>query len=88
MVFHRATFWRSGLAAPYRRAVMRKLRMSFVGECERYGFPCYLLTSTAPDGQTTANEFTVGTVRFNQRDRVHTEVLARGAGRAIITELK
>ncbi len=46
------------------------------------------LTSTTPDGQHSANEFSVGTVRFNQRDRVHTEVLSRGAGRAVITELK
>lgn len=46
------------------------------------------LKSTTADGQSTMNEFSVGAVRFNQRNRVHTEVLARGSGRAIITELK
>ena len=46
------------------------------------------LKSTTPGGQSTTNEFSVGTVRFNQRDRVHSEILSRGAGRAIITELK
>ena len=46
------------------------------------------LKSTTPDGQSTVNEFSVGTVRFNTRNRVHTEVLTRGSGRAIITELK
>jgi len=46
------------------------------------------LKSTTPDGQSTTNEFSVGTTRFNLRDRVHTEVLAKGSGRAVITELK
>jgi hypothetical protein len=46
------------------------------------------LKSTTPDGQNTINEFSVGTVRFNVRDRVHTETLAKGSGRAVITELK
>jgi hypothetical protein len=46
------------------------------------------LKSTAPDGQSTVNEFSVGTVKFNVRDRVHTEMLAKGTGRAVITELK
>ena len=46
------------------------------------------LKSTTPDGQNTVNEFSVGTVRFNLRDRVHSEVVSRGAGRAVITELK
>jgi hypothetical protein len=46
------------------------------------------LKSTTPDGQSTINEFTGGTVRFNTRDRVHTEELLRGSPRAIITELK
>lgn len=46
------------------------------------------LKSTTTDGQSTTNEFSVGTVRFNERNRVHTEVLAKGTGRAIITELK
>jgi hypothetical protein len=46
------------------------------------------LTSTTPDGQSTMNEFTAGTVRFNTRDRAHTEAIAKGQPRAIITELK
>ena len=46
------------------------------------------LKSTTPDGQSTLNEFSMGAVRFNLRDRVHSEVLSRGTGRAVITELK
>jgi hypothetical protein len=46
------------------------------------------LKSTTPDGQSSANEFSFGTVRFNARDRVHTEVLTTAKARAIITELK
>jgi len=46
------------------------------------------LKATTPDGQSTTNEFSVGTARFNLRDRVHSEVLAKGTGRAVITELK
>jgi len=34
------------------------------------------------------NKYTTGTVRFNQRDRTHTETLMNGKQRAIITELK
>jgi hypothetical protein len=46
------------------------------------------LSSTTPDGQKTLNEYTVGTVRFNLRDRAHTEELVKGTQRAIITEFK
>jgi hypothetical protein len=46
------------------------------------------LKSTTPDGQSTANEFSFGAVRYNTRDRVHTEVLTTAKARAIITELK
>jgi len=46
------------------------------------------LKSTTPDGQSTANEFSSGAVRFNTRNRVHTEVLTTPKARAIITELK
>jgi hypothetical protein len=46
------------------------------------------LTSTTPDGKVVANPYTSGTVRFNARDRTHTETLVRGKQRAIITELK
>ncbi|HEV3141520.1 MAG TPA: hypothetical protein VGY57_13435 [Vicinamibacterales bacterium] len=46
------------------------------------------LKSTTVDGQSTANEFTAGTVRFNARNRVHSELLTSERARAIITELK
>jgi hypothetical protein len=46
------------------------------------------LTSTTPDGKVVVNSFTSGMVRFNARDRTHTETLVRGKQHAIITELK
>ena len=46
------------------------------------------LKSTTPDGKEVLNKYTTGTVRFNQRDRIHTETLMNGKQRAIITELK
>src|ERR1051325_1758854 len=46
------------------------------------------LKSTTPDGKETVNKYTTGTIRFNQRDRIHTETLINGKQRAIITELK
>ncbi len=46
------------------------------------------LKSTTPDGKDTVNSYTSGTVRFNARDRSHTETLVRGKQHAIITELK
>jgi hypothetical protein len=46
------------------------------------------LKSTTPDGQSTVNQYTSGTVRFNARNRTHTETLVKGRQRAIITELK
>lgn len=46
------------------------------------------LKSTAPDGQETVNQYTSGTVKFNQRSRTHSETLVKGKQRAIITELK
>jgi hypothetical protein len=46
------------------------------------------LTSTTPDGKVVVNSFTSGMVRFNARDRTHTETLIRGQQHAIITELK
>jgi len=47
-----------------------------------------VLKSTTADGQSSANDFKFGDVRFNLRDRVHTELLVGGKARAIITELK
>lgn len=46
------------------------------------------LSSTTPDGKSTVNQYTAGTIRFNARDRTHTETLVKGKQRAIITELK
>ena len=46
------------------------------------------LKSTTLDGKEVVNKYTTGTVRFNQRDRTHTETLMNGKQRAIITELK
>ena len=46
------------------------------------------LSSTTPDGKVTVNSFKPGMVRFNPRNRTHTETLVRGKQRAIITELK
>jgi hypothetical protein len=46
------------------------------------------LTSTTLDGKVVVNAYMPGTVRFNTRDRTHTETLVRGKQRAIITELK
>jgi hypothetical protein len=46
------------------------------------------LKSTTPDGNSVVSENKSGDIRFNRRDRVHTEVLVRGTGSAVITELK
>jgi hypothetical protein len=46
------------------------------------------LQSTTPDGKKTENEIRFGDIRFNKRDRTHTELLLRGHARAVITELK
>jgi hypothetical protein len=46
------------------------------------------LSSTTTDGKVTVNSFKPGAIRFNPRDRTHTETLVRGKQRAIITELK
>jgi hypothetical protein len=46
------------------------------------------LTSTSPDGKKVVNEYKDGQVKFNLRDRTHTELLVRGTGSAVMTELK
>ena len=46
------------------------------------------LKSTTQSGAVTVNPYKAGTIRFNARDRVHTEELVRGTQRAIIIELK
>jgi hypothetical protein len=46
------------------------------------------LKSTSPDGKSVVNSYTPGTIRFNLRDRTHTETLVKGKQRALITELK
>ena len=44
--------------------------------------------STTPGGEVTVNEYKPGLIKFNLRERIHTETLIRGKQRAIITELK
>jgi hypothetical protein len=46
------------------------------------------LASTDARGQSVVNEHHFGFTKFNARDRVHTETLARGEGRAVMVELK
>jgi hypothetical protein len=46
------------------------------------------LQSTTPDGKSVTNAYRFGDVRFNRRDRVHTELLISGHAHAVITELK
>jgi hypothetical protein len=46
------------------------------------------LSSTTPEGQSTVNQYTSGTIKFNAGNRTHTETLIKGKQRAIITELK
>jgi redox-sensitive bicupin YhaK (pirin superfamily) len=46
------------------------------------------LTSTDPQGKAVVNEHRFGYTKFNARDRVHTETLARGQGSALMAELK
>ena len=46
------------------------------------------LQSTTPDGQIVVNPYRFGMVKFNLRERTHTETLIRGKQHAIITELK
>jgi hypothetical protein len=46
------------------------------------------LKSTTNKGEVTLNQYKPGTIRFNLRDRIHTEELVRGKERAIIVELK
>ena len=46
------------------------------------------LKSTTPDGQSTTNDYKAGSIRYNDRDRVHTEELTSGKQHAISTEIK
>ena len=46
------------------------------------------LRSTDPNGQSVVNPHYFGFTKFNSGNRVHTEELIKGKGRAIITELK
>jgi quercetin dioxygenase-like cupin family protein len=46
------------------------------------------LKSTTPDGQVTVNDYTAGSIRYNARDRVHTEEVVKGTQHALITEIK
>jgi hypothetical protein len=46
------------------------------------------LQSTTPDGKKVVSEYDFAQVKFSPRDHSHTELLMRGHGRAVITELK
>jgi hypothetical protein len=46
------------------------------------------LTSTTPDGKVVENDYKNGDVRFNLGNRTHSELLVRGTGSAVMTELK
>lgn len=46
------------------------------------------LKSTTPDGRSVTTESRFGDVRFNPRNRTHTEILVSGKPHAVITELK
>jgi hypothetical protein len=46
------------------------------------------LKSTTPDGKSVVNEYTFGAVRFNARNRSHTETLVKGQQHAVMVELK
>ncbi len=46
------------------------------------------LTSTTPDGKVIENDYHAGDVRFNLANRTHSELLVRGTGSAVMTELK
>ena len=46
------------------------------------------LTSTTPQGAKTLNGYKAFDVRFNKRDRTHTELLEHGTGSAMMMELK
>lgn len=46
------------------------------------------LKSTSPDGKSVLNEYKAGQTKFNLRNRTHSELLVRGTGSAVMTELK
>jgi hypothetical protein len=46
------------------------------------------LNSTMPDGASTVSTYAFGDIRFNRRNRAHTESLASGDLSAVMTELK
>lgn len=46
------------------------------------------LKSTEPDGKSVVNEYKSGDIRFNRRNRTHTELLVGDTASAAITELK
>lgn len=46
------------------------------------------LKGTDPDGKVTVNDYTPGLIRFNPRERIHTEDLIHGTQHAMMVELK
>jgi len=46
------------------------------------------LQSTTPDGKQVVNEYKFADIRFNRRDRTHSELIVQGHAHAVIAELK
>ena len=46
------------------------------------------LKATTPDGKSVLDEYTPDTIKFNLRDRIHTEQLVKGKMHAMMVELK
>jgi quercetin dioxygenase-like cupin family protein len=46
------------------------------------------LKSTTPDGKSVVNDYTPGLIKYNPRDRSHTEELVHGTQHAMMVELK
>jgi hypothetical protein len=46
------------------------------------------LKSTTPEGKSVVNVYKSGDIRFNRRDRTHSELLVGASGSAVMAELK
>jgi hypothetical protein len=46
------------------------------------------LQATTPDGKSVVNHYRAGEVRYNPRERIHSELLVGSGASAVITELK
>ena len=47
-----------------------------------------LLQPTEANRKSVVNEYKSGDIRFNKRDRIHTEFVVRGSASAVTMELK